>query len=188
MTHGILEPFQNADQAWAALEEQQGMSDGEVIDLWQHQLQTAEQLRRQGAEDDLIVAGLLHDLGDGRVAESDHASWAAQLVRPLFGERIAWVIGAHADAKRYLCTTDQEYWSTLSPVSQQTMIRQGGLMNQEEVAAFAANPWAEDALLLRKCDDAGKNPEYEVTNIEFFRATLQRVAALRLADKSRSHE
>lgn len=188
MTTKNLEPFQTADEAWAALEEQQGMSDGELVDLWQHQLQTAEQLRHLGADDELIVAGLLHDLGDGRVAEAEHAPWAAQLVRPLFGERIAWVIGAHADAKRYLCTTDQGYWSTLSPVSQQTMIQQGGLMSQEEVAAFAANPWAEDALLLRKCDDAGKNPMYEVTDIQFFRATLQHVAASRMLDKSRSNE
>lgn len=184
MTMKHLEPFQNAAEAWAALEEQQGMSDGELVDLWQHQLQAAEQLRRRGADDELIVAGLLHDLGDGRVAEADHAAWAADLVRPLFGERIAWVIAAHAEAKRYLCTTDQEYWSTLSPISQQTLIYQGGLMSEDEVAAFAANPWARDALLLRQCDDAGKNPAHQVIDIQFYRDTLERVAASHMQERN----
>ena len=91
-----MQPFTTTDEAWAALVEQQGLNDGEAIDLWQHQLQTAEGLERRGADEELIVAGLLHDLGDGRVAEAAHAPWAAALVRPLFGERVAWIIGAHA--------------------------------------------------------------------------------------------
>src|ERR1043166_9216718 len=99
-------PFATTDEAWAALAEQRGMNEGEVVDLWEHQLQTAERLERLGADDELIVAGLLHDLGDGRVAESAHAPWGAALVRPLLGERVAWAIGAHDEANRYLCTAD----------------------------------------------------------------------------------
>ncbi len=181
-TH-ILEPFKTADEAWQALEEQQGMGDGELVDLWQHQLQTAEWLLQQGADDELIVAGLLHDLGDGRVVDAEHAPWAAALVLPLFGERVSWLIGAHADAKRYLCTTDPDYWATLSPVSQQTFIHQGGMMTPEELAAFKAQPWSQDALRLRKCDDAGKNPHHIVANPEFFRVILERVAAVHQSSK-----
>ena len=92
------QPFRSADEAWAALVEQQGISDGDLIDLWNHQLQTADALMDAGADDELVVAGLLHDLGDGRVAEAEHGPWAARLVRPLLGERVAWVIAAHADA------------------------------------------------------------------------------------------
>jgi hypothetical protein len=77
---------------------------------------------------------------------------------------VAWLIGAHADAKRYLCTSDLAYWETLSPVSQQTMIEQGGLMTPHEAAEFAANLWAEDALTLRRCDDGGKRRDYRVAN------------------------
>jgi predicted HD phosphohydrolase len=172
-----VRPFTTTDEAWAALVEQRGMNDGEAVDLWEHQLQTAEGLERLGADEELIVAGLLHDLGDGRVAESAHAPWAAALVRPLLGERVAWVIGAHADAKRYLCTTDPAYWETLSPLSKQTLIAQGGLMTAEEIEQFRAHPLAEDAVLLRQCDDAGKNPEHQVEQPERFRAMLDRVAA-----------
>jgi predicted HD phosphohydrolase len=177
MSEEHIEPFTTADDAWAALEAQQAMSDGDLIDLWQHQLQTAEGLLRQGVDDELVVAGLLHDLGDGRVTEAAHGPYAADLVRPLLGERVAWVIAAHADAKRYLCTVDPDYWKSLSPLSQQTMLRQGGLMTPEEVAAFQAHPWAEDALTLRRFDDAGKDPQYEVPDPQRFRALLHRVVA-----------
>jgi predicted HD phosphohydrolase len=173
----MLRPFTTTDEAWAALVEQRDMNDGEAVDLWEHQVQTAEGLERLGADEELIVAGLLHDLGDGRVAEAAHAPWAAALVRPLLGERVAWVIGAHADAKRYLCTTDTGYWATLSPLSKQTLVAQGGLMTTEELAAFSAHPYAKDAVLLRQCDDGGKNPSYQVQQTERFRAMLDRVAA-----------
>jgi len=173
----MLRPFTTTDEAWAALVEQRDMNDGEAVDLWEHQVQTAEGLERLGADEELIVAGLLHDLGDGRVAEAAHAPWAAALVRPLLGERVAWVIGAHADAKRYLCTTDTVYWDTLSPLSKQTLVAQGGLMTPEELATFSAHPYANDAVLLRQCDDGGKNPSYQVQQTERFRAMLDRVAA-----------
>ena len=171
-----MEPFKTTDQAWAALVEQRGMGDGESIDLWEHQLQTADGLERRGADDALIVAGLLHDLGDGRVAEAAHAPWAAALVRPLLGDRVAEAIALHADAKRYLCTVDPAYWDTLSPTSQRTMEKQGGLMSPEEAERFRANPSHRDAIMLRECDDRGKDPSRRVADPERFRAVLDRVA------------
>ena len=173
------EPFTTAEQAWAALTEQQGRSGGDLVDLWTHQLQTAGELLRAGADDELVVAGLLHDLGDRRVAEAEHGPWAAELVRPLLGERVAWVIGTHADAKRYLCAVDPGYWFGLSPLSQQTLIRQGGLMSPEEVRAFRSHPWVEDARTLRRCDDAGKDTTRVVDDPERFQALLRRVVAKR---------
>ncbi len=172
-----MEPFKTTDEAWAALVEQRGMGDGETIDLWEHQLQTADGLARRGADDELVAAGLLHDLGDGRVAEAAHAPWAAALVRPLLGDRVAEAIALHADAKRYLCTVDPAYWDTLSPTSQRTMEKQGGLMSPEEAERFRANPFHQDAILLRECDDLGKDPSRRVERPERFRALLDRVAA-----------
>ncbi|GCE30399.1 phosphodiesterase [Dictyobacter alpinus] len=171
----FIEPFHTADEVWHALEEQQGMSDGEIIDLWQHQLQTAEELRLRGADSEMIIAGLLHDLGDGRVKDSDHAAWAAHSLRPLLSERIAWVIGAHAEAKRYICTVDTNYWATLSPVSQKTLVNQGGLMSSDEIVAFRHSLWFTDALFLRQCDDAGKKAGHTVKDPEFYQQLLYQV-------------
>jgi predicted HD phosphohydrolase len=178
-----MEPFKTTDEAWAALAEQRGMCDGEAVDLWQHQLQTAAELERRGADPELIVAGLLHDLGDGRVSEAAHAPWAAALVRPLLGDRVAEAIALHADAKRYLCTVDRAYWDTLSPTSRRTMEGQGGLMTPEELARFEANPHHRDAILLRECDDAGKDPSRAIEDPGRYRALLDRVAAARAAHR-----
>lgn len=175
------QPFKSADEAWAALVEQQGMSDGDLVDLWEHQVQTAEELQRAGADDELVLAGLLHDLGDGRVSDAEHSAWASRMLRPLLGERVAYVIAAHADAKRYLCSVDPGYWSSLSPLSQQTMINQGGLMTAEEVAAFRGHRWFEDAITLRRCDDRGKDTQRTVADAERFQALLDRVVAARSA-------
>jgi predicted HD phosphohydrolase len=171
-----VKPFATVDEAWQSLLGQRDIHDGESLDLVEHAFQTAEGLERAGCDDELIAAGVLHDLGDGRVAPEAHASWAAALVQPLFGERVAWLINAHADAKRYLCTTDEAYWAALSPTSQRTMIEQGGRMSEAEVAEFAAHAWAADAVLLRRCDDGGKDPAYHVPNPERFRVCLERVA------------
>jgi len=170
-------PFRTVAEAWAALEGQKGMSDGEAVDLWRHQAQTAAVLLAQGADDEMVVAGLLHDLGDGRVSEAAHAAWGAALVRPLLGERVAWLVETHAEAKRYLCTTRPEYWASLSPVSQRTMRQQGGLMREVEVARFAAHRWVQDAVRLRLADDAGKDPGLPDPDTAPMRAALERVAA-----------
>ncbi len=171
-----MKPFENAVEAWQSLLDQSVSSHPEIIDLVEHGFQCAEQLELRGCDDEMVVAGLLHDLGDGRVSALEHASFAADLVRPLFGDRVAWLIAAHADAKRYLCTTDRPYFDTLSPTSQRTMMEQGGFMSPEEVAAFDAHPWVEDALTLRLCDDAAKRPDYLVENPERFLITLERLA------------
>ena len=172
-------PLQSVDAVWAAFATQEGMSDGEAVDIWTHQVQTADLLTRQGEDDEMVVAALLHDLGDGRVSEADHAEWGAALVRPLLGERVAWLIATHAESKRYVCTVRPAYYDTLSPVSQRTLAKQGGLMTPEEVRAFAAHPWADDAVRLRLADDAGKDPQRPLPDLAPFRAALQRVAAAR---------
>jgi predicted HD phosphohydrolase len=171
-----MQPFRSVDEAWASLQAQADDGEGPELSYLEHQLQTAELLERQGADEELVAAGLLHDLGDGRVAEAAHAPWAAALVRPLLGERVAWLIAAHAEAKRYICTTEPDYHARLSPMSRLTLERQGGLMTVAEVARFAAQPWAAAGLWLRRCDDLGKQAEYRVAEPERFRALLERVA------------
>ena len=172
-----MQPFVSVEEAWTSLQEQADSGEGPELSYLEHQLQTAELLRQQGADDELVAAGLLHDLGDGRVAEAAHAPWAAALARPLFGKRVAWLIEAHAEAKRYICTTEPGYYAQLSPMSQLTLERQGGLMTSKEVEQFAAQPWAADAIWLRRCDDLGKDPNHQVEAPERFRTVLERVVA-----------
>ena len=137
-----------------------------------HALQCAELARAAGADEDLTLACLLHDVGRFAVDQSlvfdrvgggrghhrarGHHEIGADLIAPYVPERVTWLVRMHADAKRYLCSTEPGYHGTLSPASQHTMTLQGGLMSPEEITRHAAHPWLADALRLRRWDDLAK--------------------------------
>jgi predicted HD phosphohydrolase len=156
------------------------MSDGEAVDIWTHQVQTADALRQEGADDEMVVAGLLHDIGDGRVSPAAHGPWGGALVRDLLGERVAWLIATHTEAKRYACTTDPAYWDGLSPVSRRTLEAQGGRMSAAEAERFRSHRWFPDAMRMRRCDDAGKDPDAPPADTAPLRQALRRVAGAEL--------
>ena len=135
-----------------------------------HALQCAELAEAAGADEQLTLACLLHDVGrfavdqalifdrvgGARAGTRGHHEVGAELLAPFVPERVAWLVRMHADAKRYLCTTEPGYHATLSPASQHTLTLQGGLMTPEQVARHAAHPWIADALRLRRWDDQAK--------------------------------
>lgn len=135
-----------------------------------HALQCAELADAAGADRELTLACLLHDVGRfavdqflisdrvgaARSGARGHHQVGAELIAPFVPERVASLVRLHADAKRYLCTTEPGYHATLSPASQHTLTLQGGLMSPEEVARLAAHPWLPDALRLRRWDDEAK--------------------------------
>jgi len=141
-----------------------------------HALQCAELARDAGADEELTLACLLHDVGRFAVDQTlvfdrvgggraggrghhgarGHHEIGADLIAPYVPERVVWLVRMHADAKRYLCSTEPGYHATLSPASQHTLTLQGGLMSPEEIARHAAHPWLGDALRLRRWDDLAK--------------------------------
>jgi predicted HD phosphohydrolase len=85
-----------------------------------------------------------------------HHEMGAELIAPWVPERVAWCVRMHADAKRYLCATEPDYFDRLSSASRHTLRLQGGVMSPGEVARLAGHPWLEDALALRRWDDRAK--------------------------------
>ena len=144
----------------------------EVVSELEHALQCAELAREAGADDDLQLACLLHDVGRFAVDQAlvsdttertavgtgarGHHEVGADLLAPWVPERVAWCVRMHADAKRYLCATEPAYFDHLSPVSQRTLRMQGGIMSAEAATRFAAHPWLRDAVALRRWDDLAK--------------------------------
>ena len=68
----------------------------------------------------------------------------------------------HVDAKRYLCAADPSYYATLTKASQVTLGYQGGPMTDQEAKNFEAHPLFENAVALRRWDDAAKVPDNAV--------------------------
>ncbi|MCX4553585.1 HD domain-containing protein [Streptomyces sp. NBC_01387] len=151
---------------------------GDPVDLHDHALQTAHLLRRSHPSDkELQVAGLVHDLGHLLHPGDDagHADRAADAVRPLLGGRVAGLVRLHVPAKRYLAAI--EPGRPLSPQSALTLRAQGGAMAPAEAAAFAADPLAEAAVILRQADDEGKVVGLDAGVMEDWRPVLELVAS-----------
>jgi len=138
-----------------------------------HALQCAELAAGAGSDEEMILACLLHDVGRYAVAQEDvsdtleqvaargagrrgHHDAGADLIAPYVPERVAFLVRAHADAKRYLCASDPGYYDTLSKGSKHTLALQGGVMTAEEAARAAVHPWWPDAVRLRRWDDQAK--------------------------------
>ena len=71
-----------ADRVLAHLRELSGSMGGYQVDRLEHSLQSATRAHRDGAEEEMVVAALLHDIDD-LLAPHSHGELAALLLRPL---------------------------------------------------------------------------------------------------------
>jgi len=142
---------------------------GEPVSQLEHALQSAQLADQEGAPATLVAAALLHDLGHllhPRVQAMDtpteqgvddlHQYYALPFLRVNFPDAVLEPIRLHVDAKRCLCAIDAGYFAQLSPDSVRSLALQGGIFDAAQAAQFQAQPYAEDALRLRRWDDRAK--------------------------------
>ena len=67
---------------------------GYQVDRFQHCLQSATRALRNGEDDEMVVAALLHDVGDP-IAPENHSAVAADILRPYVSDRTHWIIRHH---------------------------------------------------------------------------------------------
>jgi predicted HD phosphohydrolase len=72
------------------------VTDGFAVDQLTHCLQTATRAERAGADDEVIVASLLHDVGKA-VSVPNHPRIAAEILRPYVREEVYQMILVHLD-------------------------------------------------------------------------------------------
>lgn len=159
---------------------------GEPVTQLQHALQCAALAVAEDADDTLVVAALLHDIGHllhgcgediaDRGVDANHEQVGAQYLARRFGEPVAGPARGHVDAKRYLCATDPAYAARLSPASIKSLALQGGPMDADETAAFEADPFHRQTVCLRRWDDAAKDPTATVPGIAAYRDRIRKIA------------
>ena len=74
--------------------------EGYQISRLEHSLQTATRALRDGASDEMIVAALLHDIGD-ELAPLNHAEYAAAVLKPYVSEKTHWIVANHGIFQMY---------------------------------------------------------------------------------------
>ena len=82
---------QTADRILSYLSKQTSTLEGYKISRLEHSLQAATRAFKNKESDEMIVATLLHDIGDD-LAPMNHSQYAASILRPYVSERTYWII------------------------------------------------------------------------------------------------
>jgi len=152
----------------------------ESVSALEHALQCAQLAEWAGAPATGVAAALLHDIGhfvDGLVdddaSDDRHENRALPMLSSAFGPEVTEPIRLHVTAKRYLVAVEPAYRDGLSPASIHSLTLQGGGLDDAGRAAFEAEPFATEALALRRWDDAAKQSGKKTPPLDYYLALLQ---------------
>jgi predicted HD phosphohydrolase len=123
-----------------------------------HVLQCATRASRDHADDDWIIAALLHDLGDV-LAPFTHGQVAAEIIRPFVKDEVAWVVRHHGRFQMH-------YNKSLSLEKRKSRERYIDHPHYQSAIDFCEN-W----------DQCSFDPEYDTEELEFFAPIIRRVFA-----------
>lgn len=150
-----------------------------------HALQCAELAETEGASSALITASLLHDMGhlvdkrfevgQNKDIDRHHEDIGAAYLSAWFKDDVTIPIRLHVPAKRYLCAVVDGYFEDLSDASVRSLELQGGIFTPAEAEAFISQPYAEDAVRLRRWDDLAKVPDKKTQGLDHYQTHVERV-------------
>ena len=92
--------LQLPERVLGALRDLDHAVEGYPVSRLEHSLQAATRARRDGADDELVLAALIHDMGD-LLAPYNHAELAAAVIRPYVREQVSWIVEQHGLFQTY---------------------------------------------------------------------------------------
>lgn len=112
----------------------------------------------EGADHELVVATLLHDIGRARYLAKaapgvPHEEVGRRFVADRYSERCAWLVANHVLAQRYLLTVDPDFKETLTGPQQTALRKAGGKISQQRTLKFESREFTADAVRLRRWAD-----------------------------------
>ena len=154
---------------------------GEKITITEHMIQSAMLAEKNNCSSSLICASLLHDYGHFILDDPDelvnkkedgkHEDVAYLYLKKYFKKSVVEPIKIHVKAKRYLAR-NQKYYNILSQASKASLHLQGGVMNDKEAVDFEKEKFFDDAIKLRKFDEAAKKIGVKMKNINDYKNLL----------------
>ena len=144
----ILVNLQNLDQSFS----------GYQVSRLEHSLQSATRAYRAGEDEEMVVAALVHDIGD-MLAPLSHSEMAASILRPFVSERIYWIIKHHG--------LFQTYYSAH---------HLGGDRNARD--KFKDHKYYKDTIdFCEKYDQCSFDPNYKSMTLEDFKPLVKKIFA-----------
>jgi predicted HD phosphohydrolase len=132
--------------------------EGYPVTRLQHSLQAATRALRDGADEEMIVAALLHDIGD-EVAPYNHAELSAAILKPYVRPEVTWVVQQHGLFQNY-------YY----------VHHFGGDRNGRD--RLRDHPYYQACVhFCAAWDQCSFDPDYPSERLEFFEPMVQRIFA-----------
>jgi predicted HD phosphohydrolase len=157
-----------ADRLLNALRQLEHSLSGYKVTRLGHVLQGATRAHRAGESDEMILAVLLHDIGD-ELAPHSHSEMGAAVLRPFVSEKIYWIVKHHGLFQMF-------YYAHFF----------GGDQNARD--RFKQHQWYQAAVdFCHRYDQNCFDPDYDSESLDFFEPMLRKlVASPRLDDHERA--
>jgi predicted HD phosphohydrolase len=150
-----------ADSILGLLRSLAPITDGFGTDQLTHCLQTATMAERSGADDEIVFAALLHDVGKA-ISVPNHPAIAAEIIRPYVNPDVYEMIRVHQDFQ------GRHYYAHF-----------GGNPDARENHREALTPsqWALSETFADEWDQKAFDPSYDTLPLEHFEPLVRRVTA-----------
>ena len=147
-----------AEQILMMLRQLEGITDGFAVDQLVHACQTATMAERAGADDEMVVAALCHDIGK-IISVFNHPEIAAAMLKPYVRPEIYDIVRTHQDFQ------GRHYFHHF-----------GGDQNLRD--SYATEPWYSSAeQFTDEWDQAAFDPAYDTLPLEHFESRVREVFA-----------
>ena len=132
--------------------------EGYKISRLEHSLQTATRAFKDGANEEMVVAALLHDIGD-ELAPLNHSEYAAAVIKPYVSKKTHWIIEKHGEFQMY-------YYAH----------HLGKNRNQRD--KYKDHEYYQDTVdFCEKWDQTSFDPDYDSKPLEFFVPMVKKIFA-----------
>ena len=130
--------------------------EGYQVSRLEHSLQTATRALNDKADDEMIVASLLHDIGD-ELAPLNHSEYAAAVLKPYVSKKTHWVIEKHGEFQMY-------YYAH----------HLGGNKNQRE--KYKGHKYYQDTVnFCENWDQKSFDPNFKSLNLKSFEPLVKKI-------------
>ena len=130
--------------------------EGYQISRLEHSLQSATRAYKNKESEEMIVATLLHDIGD-ELAPMNHSEYAAAILKPYVSEKTNWIMEKHGEFQMY-------YYAH----------HLGGNRNKRD--EYKSHKYYQDTInFCEQYDQNSFDPNYKSLPLEFFRPMVKKI-------------